>query len=74
MHRIPREYELLQQALDDMDTQFRSVEDFVRQQTQALLNEHVAWLKEKDAYEKTQNLISWAAGFFMLLFMLLTYM
>jgi hypothetical protein len=38
-----------------MDTPFRNIEDFVRQQTQALLHKHAAWLKEKEAYEKTKT-------------------
>jgi Arc/MetJ-type ribon-helix-helix transcriptional regulator len=46
------DYEKLQQAIQDLDTPFRSVNDFIDQQIQSLLGKHEAWKKQKEAYEK----------------------
>ena len=50
---VPKEdYEKLQQAIQDMDTPFRSVDDFIDQQIQSILDKHAAWKKQKEIYEK----------------------
>ncbi len=50
---IPKDnYEKLQQAVRELDTPFRSVDDFVNQQVQSLIEKHAAWVKQKDEYEK----------------------
>ncbi|MBM4400336.1 MAG: hypothetical protein FJ045_00095 [Crenarchaeota archaeon] len=46
------EYEKLQQAIQDMDTGFLSVNDFIDQQVRNLLEKHAAWTKQKEDYEK----------------------
>ncbi len=52
---MPKEdYEKLQQALKDMDTPFRSVEEFITQQTKALLDKYAGWLKQKEDYENSK--------------------
>jgi len=50
---IPREeYEKLQQAIKDLDTPFTSIDDFITQQTKALLEKHSDYAQQKEAYEK----------------------
>ncbi len=50
---VPKdEYERLNQALNDMDTEFLSVEDFVNQQIRNLLAKHQEWVKQKEDYER----------------------
>src|SRR3989304_4931146 len=50
---VPKEdYEKLQQALRDLDTEFLSVDDFIGQQIKGLLAKHAEWLKQREAYEK----------------------
>ena len=46
------EYETLQQALTDMDTPFKSVEDFMNHQIRGLLEKYAEWGKQKETYEK----------------------
>jgi uncharacterized protein (DUF3084 family) len=46
------EYEKLQQAIHDLDTPFQTVDDFINQQIQSLLEKHETWLKQKEAYDK----------------------
>ncbi|MEM3378678.1 MAG: ribbon-helix-helix domain-containing protein [Candidatus Bathyarchaeia archaeon] len=48
---IPKEeYEKLQQAVHDMG--FLSVDDFIDQQIRNVIEQHAAWLKQKEDYEK----------------------
>ncbi|MGB9914024.1 MAG: hypothetical protein ACPLIG_02155 [Candidatus Bathyarchaeales archaeon] len=48
---IPKEeYEKLQQAVHDMG--FLSVDDFIDQQIRQVIEQHAAWLKQKEDYEK----------------------
>ncbi|MEM4143884.1 MAG: ribbon-helix-helix domain-containing protein [Candidatus Bathyarchaeia archaeon] len=48
---IPKEeYEKLQQAVHDMG--FLSVDDFIDQQIRKVIEQHAAWLKQKEDYEK----------------------
>ncbi|MEM2081601.1 MAG: ribbon-helix-helix domain-containing protein [Candidatus Bathyarchaeia archaeon] len=48
---IPKEeYEKLQQAVRDMG--FLSVDDFIDQQIRKVIEQHAAWLKQKEDYEK----------------------
>jgi Arc/MetJ-type ribon-helix-helix transcriptional regulator len=50
---IPKEeYEKLQQAIRDMDTDFLSVDDFIDWQIRNLLEKHASWVKQKEDYEK----------------------
>ncbi len=50
---ISREdYEKLQQAINDMDTSFHSVNEFIDQQIRNLLEKHEAWTKQREKYEK----------------------
>jgi Arc/MetJ-type ribon-helix-helix transcriptional regulator len=50
---VPKEdYEKLQQAVLDLDTGFLSVDGFIEQQIQTLLEKHEAWIKQKEDYEK----------------------
>jgi len=48
------EYEKLQQALADLDTEYLSADDFISQQIRKLLLKHQEWAKEKEDYEKKQ--------------------
>ncbi len=50
---VPRdEYERMQQAIKDLNTEFLSVDDFVNQQIRNLLQKHQEWAKQKEAYER----------------------
>jgi Arc/MetJ-type ribon-helix-helix transcriptional regulator len=50
---VPKEeYEKMQQALNDLNTEFLSVDDFVNQQIHNLLQKHQEWAKEKEEYER----------------------
>ena len=50
---LPKEeYERAGQALQDLGTDYLSVDDFVNQQIRGLLQKHQEWLKEKEAYER----------------------
>jgi Arc/MetJ-type ribon-helix-helix transcriptional regulator len=50
---IPTEdYERMQQALQDMGTDFLSAEDFINQQIRNLLSKHQEMLQEKETYER----------------------
>jgi len=50
---VPKEeYEKLQQAISDLDTEFLSVDDFFGQQIKALLAKHAEWVKQKEAYDR----------------------
>ncbi len=50
---VPKEeYEKMQQALKEMDTEFLSADDFINQQIRNLLQKHQEWAKQKEAYEK----------------------
>jgi len=44
------EYESVQQAISDLDTPFKNIDDFVNQQIHDLLEKHAAWLKQKEEY------------------------
>jgi Arc/MetJ-type ribon-helix-helix transcriptional regulator len=46
------EYDKLQQALNDLDTEFLSVDDFINQQIRNLLAKHQEWSKQKEDYER----------------------
>ena len=46
------EYDKLQQALNDLDTEFLSVDDFINQQIRNLLVKHQEWSKQKEDYER----------------------
>jgi Arc/MetJ-type ribon-helix-helix transcriptional regulator len=49
---IPKEeYEKLQQALNDLNTEFLSVDDFLNEQIHNLLQKHQEYTKEKEEYE-----------------------
>jgi len=53
---VPKEeYDKLQQALKDLDTEFLSVDDFINQQIRDLLQKHQEWTKEKEEYERKQG-------------------
>jgi Arc/MetJ-type ribon-helix-helix transcriptional regulator len=54
---VPKEeYERMQQALKDLDTEFLSVDDFINQQIRNLLQKHQEWARQKEDYEgKTQQ-------------------
>jgi phage host-nuclease inhibitor protein Gam len=50
---VPKtEYEKLQQALEDMDMPFPSLDDFVDQQIKSLLEKYDEWLRQREEYEK----------------------
>jgi Arc/MetJ-type ribon-helix-helix transcriptional regulator len=54
---VPKEdYEKLGQAIDEMDTPFHCVEDFINQQVAGLLEKYEEWLKQKETFEKTSKL------------------
>jgi hypothetical protein len=46
------EYEMLQQALREMETPFLSVNDFIEQQIKNLLEKYEGWMRRKEEYEK----------------------
>jgi Arc/MetJ-type ribon-helix-helix transcriptional regulator len=46
------EYEKMQQAIHDLDTEFLSVDDFINKQIRNLLQKHHEWTKQKEDYEK----------------------
>ena len=46
------EYEKVQQALQDLNTEFLSVDDFINQQIRVLLQKHQEYIKEKEDYER----------------------
>ena len=46
------DYEKLQQAINDMDTSFHSVNEFIDHQIRNLLEKHEAWTKQREKYEK----------------------
>lgn len=49
---VPKEqYERAQQALQDLGTEFFSVDDFVDAQIHNLLAKHAEWIKQKEDYE-----------------------
>jgi Arc/MetJ-type ribon-helix-helix transcriptional regulator len=53
---IPKEeYEILQQAISEMDTGFLSANDFISQQIRSLLEKHASWRKEKQDYEERKR-------------------
>jgi Arc/MetJ-type ribon-helix-helix transcriptional regulator len=55
---VPKdEYERMQQALSDLDTEFLSVDDFINQQIRMLLAKHQDWQKDKEDYEKKRGKI-----------------
>ena len=50
---VPKdEYEKIQQALNDLGTEFLSVDDFINEQIRNLLQRHQEWTKEKEEYER----------------------
>jgi Arc/MetJ-type ribon-helix-helix transcriptional regulator len=49
------EYDKLQQALNDLDTEFLSVDDFINQQIRNLLVKHQEWSKQKEDYERKER-------------------
>jgi metal-responsive CopG/Arc/MetJ family transcriptional regulator len=50
---IPKdEYEKMQQALQDLNTEFLSVDDFINQQIRTLIQKHQEYLKQKEVYEQ----------------------
>ena len=50
---VPKEeYEKIQQALNDLNTEFLSVDDFINHQIRNLLQNHQEWIKEKEDYER----------------------
>jgi Arc/MetJ-type ribon-helix-helix transcriptional regulator len=54
---VPKdEYDKIQQALTDLDTEFLSVDDFINEQIHNLLTKHLEWTKEKEEYEKKTHL------------------
>jgi Arc/MetJ-type ribon-helix-helix transcriptional regulator len=53
---VPKdEYEKIQQALNDLGTEFLSVDDFINQQIHSLLEKHQEWIKEKEIYENKKK-------------------
>ena len=46
------EYEKMQQAIHDLDTEFLSVDDYINKQIGNLLQKHQEWTKQKEDYEK----------------------
>jgi Arc/MetJ-type ribon-helix-helix transcriptional regulator len=53
---IPKEeYEKMQQALQDLDTEFLSVDDFINKQIHNLLQKHQEWTKQQEEYEKNAS-------------------
>ena len=50
---VPKEeYEKIQQALNDLKTEFLSVDDFINQQIHSLLQKHQEWIKQKEDFER----------------------
>jgi Predicted transcriptional regulators containing the CopG/Arc/MetJ DNA-binding domain and a metal-binding domain len=50
---IPQEdYEKAQQALEDLGTEFLSVDDFINQQIRSLLQKHQEYSKQKEDYDR----------------------
>jgi Arc/MetJ-type ribon-helix-helix transcriptional regulator len=50
---IPQEdYDHAQQALEDLGTEFLSVDDFINQQIRTLLQKHQEWSKQKEDYDR----------------------
>jgi Arc/MetJ-type ribon-helix-helix transcriptional regulator len=50
---IPQEdYDRAQQALEDLGTEFLSVDDFINQQIRNLLQKHQEWSKQKEDYDR----------------------
>ena len=50
---IPQEdYDRAQQALEDLGTEFLSVDDFINQQIRTLLQKHQEWSKQKEDYDR----------------------
>jgi len=53
---VPKEeYEKVQQALEDLDTPFRSVEEFMSEQMRLLLEKHEAWVNQRKDIEKEEK-------------------
>jgi Arc/MetJ-type ribon-helix-helix transcriptional regulator len=53
---VPKdEYERLQLALQDLGTDFLSVDDFINQQIRGLLQKHQEYLKQKEEYEQKKR-------------------
>ncbi|MCW4029213.1 MAG: ribbon-helix-helix domain-containing protein [Candidatus Bathyarchaeota archaeon] len=53
---VPKdEYERLQLALQDLGTDFLSVDDFINQQIRGLLQKHQEYLKQKEDYEQKKR-------------------
>jgi Arc/MetJ-type ribon-helix-helix transcriptional regulator len=50
---IPQEdYDHAHQALEDLGTEFLSVDDFINQQIRTLLQKHQEWSKQKEDYNR----------------------
>lgn len=49
------EYEKTQQALQDLDTEFLSVDDFINQQIRNLISKHQDYVKQKEDYEQKKR-------------------
>ena len=50
---VPKEeYDMMQQALIDLNTEFLSVDDFINSQIRNFLEKHQEWLKEKEQFEE----------------------
>jgi hypothetical protein len=45
----------VQQALEDLDTPFRSVEEFMGEQMRLLLEKHEAWVRQRKDFEKEEK-------------------
>ncbi len=53
---VPKEeYDRMQQALQDLNTDYLSVEDFINAQIRNLLQKHQEWSNEKEVYERKQS-------------------
>jgi len=53
---IPKEkYERLNQAIKEMNTPFYSVNDFINQQIDEILEKYETWLEQKEAYGRVKR-------------------
>ncbi len=46
------DYDKTQQALEDLGTEFLSVDDFINEQIRSLLAKYAEWIKQKEDYER----------------------
>jgi len=53
---IPKEkYEKLNQAIKEMNTSFYSVNEFINQQIEEVLEKYERWLEQKEAYKPSKK-------------------